>query len=175
MADLVAGKRDRMVWYNLHVMIEEGLGLLGWLDDPVSLGLDRQPVHMPFGGHPDVDKIPLNTVVVMPQDIDYAALETGSNAEMRERVFVVDIHAEDHAVGIHLRGDISAMLRGHYPTIGRDQAKLDVYDFDHATPPIVATMDIENVRDDRAVGGREPWERYWYSILFVVEDEGWDV
>lgn len=171
---LEAGKRDRMVWYAMHTMIESGLDQLGWLDDPVTNGLDRLEVQIPWGGFPDGEPVPVNAVVVMPEDTDYSELETGSNAERRDRVFVIDVYAEDHAVGVHLRGDISAMLRGHHPSIGRDRNILEVEDLDLATPVVVATMDIVNVRDDRARGGTDPWERYWYSIVCVVEDEGWD-
>ena len=174
MADLVAGKRDRMVWASLYQMVKDCLELLGWFDDPTANSLDRKPVAMPWEGWPDGEKIPVNAIVVMPEDTDFDALEIGSNAEERRRIFIIDIYAESHAIGVHLRGDISAILRGQLAAVARDRNVLDVYDYDMATPAVVATMDIENVREDRAQGGQEPWERYWYSIMFVVLDEGWD-
>lgn len=170
---LHGGLRDRAVWASLYWMVYDGLEQLGWLDDPVANDIPRQPVYVPWGGFPDGEPITVNAVSVMPEDNTYSPLETGSNAEFKNRFYVIDVYAEDHAVGIALRGDISAMLRGQHPTIGRDQNKLDVYDYDMATPAIFATMDIENVRDDRAIGGSEPWERYWYSILLTIEDEDW--
>lgn len=171
---LEAGKRDRMVWASMHSTIHSSLELLGWFDDPTVNGLDRQPVAMPWEGWPDGEKIPVNAIVVMPEDADFNALEIGSQAEERRRFFLIDIYAESHAVGVHLRGDISAILRGQMSSIGRDRNIVEVTDQDMATPAVVATMDIENVREDRSNGGREPWERYWYSIMCTVIDEGWD-
>lgn len=169
---LEAGKRDRMVWYNLHRMIADGLELLGWLDDPVANNLKHQQVYIPWGEPDDSDPVPVNTVRIMPEDNDFEDMETGSHAQMSQRVFVVDIYAENHAIGMHLRGDISAMLRGHLASVGRDRPVLEVYDYDLATPAVVAVLDIENVREDRA-RGNDPWERYWYSIMLVLEDEVW--
>lgn len=171
---LEGGKRERMIWMSVWSMISDNLDALGWLTDPVAAGYDRAPVTIPWGGFPDGEPITPNGIAVMPEDVTYTGLETGSTASQRNRVFYADIFAEDHAVGINLRGDISSILRGEYPSIGRDRNIVEIYDFDLATPAVVAVMDIENVSDDRSKGGTEPWERYWYSVLFTVEDEGWD-
>ena len=168
------GLRDRMVWTSMFNMVVESLDLLGWLDDPVAAALDHAQVQVRMTPWPEGQPIPPNTVVIMPEDIDYLGLETGSNAEIRNRVFLIDIYAEDHIVGRHLSGDISAILRGRMPSIGRDRAVLDVYDYTQATPPVVAVCDIENVRDERAHSTTHPWEQCWYSVMCVIEDEGWD-
>lgn len=167
-----AGKRDRMVWYSLHRHVYDGMELLGWFDDPVALELDRQAVHMPFGGYAEGVTIPVNSIVLMPDDTSYTDLECGSNSQRGDRGFLIDIYAEDHATGIHLRGDISALLRGHYSSIGYDQNKLEVVDEDQATPSVFATLDIEGVREDRG-RGNDPWEQFWYSITLGIEDDVW--
>lgn len=173
MVALEGGKRDRMVWMSVWTMLRDGLDQLGWLTDPVAAGYPRQPVTIPWGGIPDGEPIRPNAISVMPEDIDYVNMETGSDLQSGNRFFVVDIYAEDHAVGVNLRGDLSAMLRGNYPSIGRDRSVVEVYDYDMATPGLIAVMDIVNVSDDRAQSAKQPWERFWYSILFTVEDENW--
>lgn len=170
---LEGGKRDRMIWYANWLLIRDNLGALGWLDDPVANSLPRQPVEIPWGGFPDGEAITPNGIAVMPFDTDYVGLEIGSTLSRGDQIFVCDIYAEDHSVGVALRGDISAILRGAYPSIGRDRNVVEVYDVDLATPALVATLDIEDVRLDRANEGRQPWERYWYSIMWTVEDEDW--
>jgi hypothetical protein len=168
-----AGQRDRFVWYSLHEHVRAGLDLLGWFDDPVANDLDRQAVHMPFGGYTEGVTIPVNSIVLMPGDTGYSGLEIGSNSQRGDRVYLVDIYAEDHATGVHLRGDISALLRGQLPDLGYDNNVLEVIDPDQATPSVFAVLDIENVREDRAYGGNDPWEQYWYSIMLVIEDDVW--
>lgn len=173
MPTLEGGKRDRMIWYAVWDLIREHLDMLGWLQDPVTNNLPRQPVEIPFGGFPDGEAITPNGIAVMPFDTTFVGLEVGSTLSRGDQIFVVDIFAEDHATGVALRGDISAILRGEYPSIGRTRNVVEVYDQDLATPALIATLDIEDVRNDKAPGGAEAWERYWYSILFVVEDEDW--
>lgn len=169
---LAGGKRDRMIWLSLYRMVYDALEELGWFNDPVANDLDRQRVNMPWGGFSDHEPVPVNAIVVMPEDISRSPMETGSSAMFKNRFYTWEIYAEDHAVGSHLRGDIAAILTGEHPEIGRVANTLEVYDWDMATPGLVAVMDIEDVRDDRAKGGQEPWERYWYSILHRVEDDG---
>lgn len=170
---LEGGKRDRMVAASFFQWLKEGADQLGWLEDPAISGADHSQVYIVEGPIADNETIPPNTVVVTIEDIDYEDVETGSNSQRATRMGLVDIYAEDDIVGQHLRGDLSAMCRGHMASIGYDDPGFEIFDYDQATPSAVGAAEIASVRDERARGGTQEWERHWFSIMAVIEDEAW--
>lgn len=174
MTQLEGGKRDRMVAESLKLFVEDGMALLGWFTTNPHHPTPEVLSH-PM---PDSREITGIKVYVSTEDIDYEDMETGSNLQRGSRAFIIDVFVDDKirfadAVALHLRGDISAMLRGQFPSIGYDQAKLPLWNLQLATPVVVARMDIVDVRDDRSRGLIQEWEREWLTVAFVLEDEPW--
>lgn len=166
------GKRDRMVSHSLFRLVQDKLDELNWLDETPA---EHQRVRVIEGPWPDETPIPLNTVIVYIDDIDYDEMEVGSsNSEFSSKALVADVYAESQSIGTHLAGDVCALLRGQMPSIDRTQAKLEVYDWSLATPAVFAVcdlVDISNLRGGK--GSTQPWERYWWSVTGTIEDEVW--
>lgn len=167
MATLVGGLRARMIYDSIFNAIQDSLTDLGWFDSGranLPLNFVSEPVN-------DTQEIPLNTMVLVPEDMFDLEAEMGSMLSEHRRTFFLDIYAENLSIGEHLAYDIRDIIQGRFPSIGRDGPYFDIYNYALATPVVFTTIDIENVTADRGHDNfAYPWRRNWYSIAFDTVD-----
>ncbi len=82
----------------------------------------------------------------------------------------IDVYAQDDATGTHLSNDIRDILRGKFPSIGRIRPLCEVYDKTMATPSVIFTVDLEEVRWDRGRSFAEDWLKHWFVVSATLTD-----
>jgi hypothetical protein len=163
---IVGGLRSRLIFDSTFRLISDGLTALGWFDPARR----HAPVNL-VDEPPDTEReVPLNTLALSDENVSGTAWELGSNLAEKIRFFYVDLYAESDSLGKHLIGDVADLLEGRFASIGRTGPTVDVYDFRQATPSVVATCDVVNLRVDRAHGWTKEWLRNWFSIQFQLVD-----
>lgn len=170
MPNPVGGYRARIIQDSTHAMMRDALDALGWMDATPA----HQAVNLvaePVDSH---EHVPFNTVAVYFANVGDTDLELGSNASEDRWFGVVDIYAEDEAIGRWLSHDVRDILRGKFPSIGRTQANVQVIDYDLATPVVVFVVDIENVAGDRALARGRAFEEFWWVVAFEAVDDYYD-
>lgn len=166
MATITGGLRLRLIRESLFAMIEDALDQLDWFDGtrphlPVTF-LSKNLNH-------DVQIDP-NTGALTDENMASDEVELGSLMAEHRWIFYVDFFAESDALGLHFIGDVKGILEGRMNSIGRDDPSFTVYDYRQATPPSIATCQIEDVTTDRAHGFLKPWLEHWYAAQFTVLD-----
>lgn len=166
MSTYVGGLRARLIADSLYTMVRDALEDLGWF----AAGRQHQAINMRPESVPENEQIPLNTLAVSQLDVSDLEAELGSNLTEDRWTFYVDFFAENDVVGKHLIHDVRDILRGKYPSIGRSAPILRVYDYTQATPPVLFTVEIENVVVDQAHDFPQSWRRYWYMARCELVD-----
>lgn len=163
------GLRDRLIRTALHVLVLDIVEAVGWRDP----GRKHAPVNVVATAYDTSELIAPNTIGVWLDDVDYEDGELGSNASIDTLSGVIDIFGESDSFSKEISGDISAGLRGRFPSIGRDRAVLEVFDT-MATPQLLDVCDIENVHIREAHDFPQEWLRHWRSITLdiVIGDFG---
>ena len=164
------GLRSRLILDSLYHLIDDSLNALGWYDS----GRQHLPVSVTAEPINNNEEVPLNTIGVELDSSSDTDLEVGSNATIDDWLCYVDVYAENPAIGLELSNDIRDILRRQHPSINRDRAVLDVYDYRLATPTVLFTAFITNVRVDRARDWIQLWKQNWVSLSFTLSDEGGD-
>lgn len=162
----VGGLRQRLIKDSLYRMLYESSESLGWFNP----GRFHKPILFRATAVPTNEEIQLNTVVLSDESVDDVDWELGSLMSEHRSVFYLDIFAEDESVGVHLSGDLRAILGGRMPSIGRIGPSFEVLDLTMATPVPIFNCEIERVTIDRAHDFPKPWQRFWYVIRFEVLD-----
>lgn len=165
------GLLDRLVEESIHRMLRDALTTLLWFEATESEGGTRRGYTQRVQLLPEPlakDKqIPPNTAVLDMDDIDDDGYEMGNGvATSRRYLGYVDFYGENRSVGGQFAGDASAILRGDFPSIGRDAPRVDVVDWSLATPDSVTFCAIENVRTLRSRGTSSTWDGLIWSIQF---------
>jgi hypothetical protein len=156
---LEGGLRDRMVIESLGNHIQTHLTALGWFD-PLR---EHKPINVISGFPNDTDEVELNTMAFSVENAFGEDMEMGSDAEVHQTAFFVDMFMEDDAVGWHLSGDVYFFLKKN--------RHLDVFDYSTGGNPVdfkVELMDIDRRKPVRAVNA---WQRHWFTVSFVAEDD----
>jgi len=162
------GLRQRLIKDSLFNLVRDGLTDLGWFEASPA----RRDVKMVAKLIPLTEEISPTTIAMAPLDQSERELELGSSAAEIEWEIYFDIFAENEAIGVHLAGDVKAILGGRYPDIGRTSPVLPVYDYRQATPSVIFTCDLQDISVDRALlESPRPWQQYWWQIRVVVVDE----
>lgn len=169
---IVGGLRDRLIIENMKMLIEDNLNLLGWFDTENqlianSLTVLSSPVD-------DTEELLPNIISLSPEEKSSDELELGSDfSEYRWQVYV-DIYAEDHASGLHLCGDVEAIISGKLASIGRVGKHIPIYDLTMATPPIAFYIEIDNIVSSKQRFYNRNFERHWWTVGFEIIDSYYD-
>lgn len=163
---LVGGKRARAVIDSVYYEVERILTDLGWFDSgrahlPIDL-IDEDPI--------DRETVAFNTLAVVPSNTTDEDVEMGSNLSDHRRTFYLDFFAENQAIGEHLINDLGDALQGRMASIQRGSPYIPLYDYSQATPPLIRNMEVEDVVVSRAPTYSQAWQKYWYSIQFLIID-----
>lgn len=162
----IGGLRDRLIHESLYRLVRDALlDNLGW-GAPGRAHLPLNVVRTPVDPHTDV---PLNTMTVTPEDIAGEPYELGSHASVDTHPFWVDFYGENEDVAGQVIGDVREILRGKIA--GRTAPVLDVYDFDLATPVVLFSCVLEDVRTHRAHEVTRAHEQHWRAVSVDVVDE----
>lgn len=159
MATLEGGLRDRMVAESLGRQIEGDLTVRGWFD----AGREHAPINVITAFPNDTDEVPVNTIAFSVEEAFGDDAEMGSNSEVMQTAFFVDMFMEDDAVGWHLSGDVYSFLK-------KNAASLDVFDYSDVGDPVeftVGLIEIDRRKPTRAVNS---WQRHWFTVSFLAED-----
>lgn len=169
---VVGGLRTRYLQDSFFNMLEDALTQLGWFAE------DRyhSPIYMIDGDVSETDSeqketpIPFNTLSVSWDSYFDNEFEMGSTLVEANQLCYVDFYAEDDSVGQHLIYDVLAIVSGRMPSIGRDSATFDVYDYSLATPAKIFYCELRDPLVDRARNVIKPWQRHWWSLQVRVLD-----
>lgn len=176
MPALEGGYRDRLIIMSFRETLWTALDELGWFDTDRA----HQTVTWREGPVPHDEEIAYNTVVVTFEDDDGTDAELGSNASDIVHTGWVDFYAEPpppegmggEALGKHFIGDVKAILVGAMSSAGRTRPVIDVLDYGMATPARVFSVmvDTERTRTSRIQRAHQPWERWWYTCVFELNE-----
>lgn len=163
------GQRDRYIIESFYRMLEGALVDLGWFDlnNPI---FEKNPMEIVPGPVNHTDEIHLNTMAVSFEDVTPDPLELGSNGLVLTHEVYVDFFAEDEASGVHVSGDVKAILCGQMPSIGRNWPVFSVLDWSLATPSELFVCSIEQVERNKVHRNEQPWQRYWYTVSAQIEE-----
>lgn len=173
MTDYFGGSRARLIKRSVFELIDNGIRDLGWYDsgrNHLSVRFSPKPVDS-LETKLSQDLKP-NLITLTDEDDNEEELEMGSLSMTTSWNFYVDIYAEDSSVGIDLSRDIRDILQGrHDPNRVSEQGpRLQVYDYDLATPVPIFYCDIENVDRGRVKTFVKPWQKFWYLVGFDIVD-----
>jgi len=164
---IVGGLRSRLIYDSIRIEIERALGQIGWFD----AGRQHLPINFVALPIDDSQEIPLSTLVLVGGNaVDPEPLELGTDYAEHKRVYYLDFYAENQSVGEHLIFDCKGILEGRMPSISRGSPTIQIYDYTQATPPVMATVEIDNVEVDKGHVFNYPYQKYWYSCMFEVTD-----
>lgn len=163
---VVGGLRARLIRDSIYNAIYAGLDALGWFDE----GRKHTPINFTGKIVDQDEEIPLNTIVLVDEDIMESEIELGSNLAEHDWTFYVDFYAENAGIGRELINDVRDILAGRMSSIGRSHPSVIVFDYREPTPPALFKVHIEDIVIDRATGFPKPWQKHWYSCRFSVID-----
>lgn len=168
MATVVGGLRARFIKDSVFSYVRDKLGDLHWLD---QTGRQHSPVTFVDEPQNVTEKIESNTLALSTENTGETDLELGSALSEFRWPMWLDFFAESEAVGIHLVGDVAAILAGRMASIGAHRRAIPVYDFAQATPAVLFVVQIENVRTEKAHDWPHQWLKHWHSCSFDIVDE----
>jgi hypothetical protein len=163
----VGGIRERFIKDSVYEYLKAKLGALGWFNS------GRQ--HAPIAFHDEAvdirQLVALNTLTLSSENNVGDDIEMGSNLTEFTWTMFVDFYAESEAVGLHLIGDVAAILRGQMSSIGAQRSFVPVFDYFQATPadPIFY-VGVEKVRTDKAHDFPHVHLRHWHACQFDIID-----
>lgn len=159
------GLLERSIEESVYQLIVESLQALGWFNP----GREHSPIVPTTEPVETYESIPTNLLVVNIEVSEDSQYELGQGPAIEDgHTFYVDFYAEDLSVGRHVSGDVRAILRGTAPSIGRTINTVDIYDYEQATPPVIAVGVIEDVRTEKPSMFSRPWKQRLFSTAFVV-------
>lgn len=163
---IVGGLRMRLLHDSLHALVVEGLTELGWLDPDRSHGPIRvltQPTRWDTPIQP-------NIVAIDHESVTSTEFEVGSLLTEDTVISYVEIYAESDSLGMDLSNDVRDVLRGRL-TMATIYGTFPIYDYRHATPPIVghATVNAVNSLRNAAIS-EENWVRHWFRVRAEILD-----
>jgi hypothetical protein len=163
----VGGIRERFIKDSVYAYLKAKLTALGWFDP------SRQHAPIIFEDEAtDIRQlIEPNTLTLSAENNIGTEVELGGMLTEFTWSMFVDFYAESEAVGLHLIGDVAAILRGQISAVGAGRAYVPVFDFFQATPvdPIFF-VGVENVRTDKAHDFPHAHLRHWHACSFDIID-----
>lgn len=165
MPDVEGGILERFLEESLYQRILGGLTQLGWFQP----GRSHSPIVPLQEGVPTYESIEKNTLVINFESADDDLHELGGDVALEDTYLgYAQFFAEDLSVGAHLSGDIRAILRGGFPSIGYDTPVLEIFDYRHATPPVIGYALIENVRREQNAAFSRPWKATLFDVQYTI-------
>ena len=166
---LEGGLRDRFLLESAHRWIRHGLTEKGWF----SLDAGHAPVSLRGRALRAEEDIEPNLITVSKGPTDTNDAETGSNLGEAATELWVTIYAENEAIGIHLQGDVFAMLSGRLASIDFDTPGFQVYDWRGAADPPTYPpstdelfwVELEDVVNDREHDPTSGQERLTFYVI----------
>ena len=169
MTTIVGGLRDRLITENIRIMLVDALTNLGWFDSNTQLR--SMPLQVRTEPVPPDEEAKPNIIAISSEDIIDTEAEMGSNLSDFTYTYAIDIYAERASTGKHLAGDVRSILQGRFPSIGRTEPHVEIYDLSMATPMHVFTVDLENIMSGRQRHFAKGYEKFWWTVMFDVKDE----
>ena len=162
MATVVGGLRTRYVHNSLFNMLEDTLTSIGWFDGGrahSSVSIRSTPLDADEEAQP-------NLIAIDLYDSDMEDAEMGNSVLTYDTYFyAIDVYAENHAVGMHLAGDIRDILKGKFSTHGRTGPTLPVFDYSLTTPAQIAVLEIEDIQMAKSQSYSKPHEKYYWQVI----------
>lgn len=168
----IGGLRARLVKDSAYYMIKDSLDQLNWFDP----NREHAPISFIPEAIPENTEIPFNTMALSDENSYTTDIELGSGLVEKRWTFVIDFYASNSALGLHMAEDISSILEGRFPSIGRHDPILPVKDYSIGgnNPPEIFICEIENVTVDRIKGWPKPFQQFWYIVTFDILDCYWN-
>lgn len=175
MSTYVGGARQRLIDDSLYHLIRDHLATLGWFnttiyDLPTPGTRQHHPVTFVTEPIKHEEPIQLNTIALTDGNTDDHEAELGSNLGEERSIMYVDVFAENKAIGKSIAYDIRDILAGRFASLGLTSPTLHAYDYHMATPSVIFTCDIENIKVDRAQDFPHPWLQNWYAVRCEIVD-----
>lgn len=167
MAQVVGGLRAQYIREAVYQELYRSLEELGWFNP----GRKHKPITFPGITETNDNEIPINRLALSDEDQYERPLEMGSNATENQWTYWVDFYAQNDSLGKHVIYDVKDILAGRMSSIGRAHPRIQVYDYQMATPEPIFTVEIEDIVTDR--GARliaKPYQKHWYACRFTVVD-----
>jgi hypothetical protein len=168
---VAGGLRARFVHDSFHVAVKAGLNDLGWLDSTVWDNPPGVRRHRPVAvlAEPlDWDRpVEPNVVAVSFSGSEATEIELGSMTIIDGLAATIDLLAESDSFADNLIGDVRDLLRGRLA--GRKWT-FPIYDFRHATPPVLGYGEVDEVRVIRTgTMDTAAWRRHWHQLTCRVQ------
>lgn len=160
-----AGLRLRFIRDSLFYMVRESMEAAGWFENEPR----RAPVELlpePVDG--SVEIVP-NKVAMSTDDTTTLEWELGTDMEQLRWDVYFDVFAENESVGIHIVGDIVAILKGKMPSVGRTSSSFDVYDFRDMDEGPIFKCDLEEIDSSRVDPTTNFNKFYWVIGCQIVD------
>lgn len=163
----VGGVRERFIKDSVFEYLKGKLATLGWFSD----GRQHAPVRFTDEAVDIRQLVEPNTLTLSAENNLAEDVELGGLLTEFTWTMYVDFYAESEAVGLHLIGDVAAILRGQMSSIGASRAYVPVFDYFQATPvdPIFF-VSVEKVRTDKAHDFPHMQLRHWHACSFDIID-----
>lgn len=162
----VGGLRARLVRDSVFHCIDKLMTDLGWYAPADS----HQPIRFLADPLPLDVEVPLNTMALSEDGDAPDEIELGSQLAEHNWSMFVDFYGENEALALHVVRDIADGLAGRMSSLGRFAPLIEVYDWTLATPVCIFTVQLEQIKTERAHNFPHPWLRHWYSCSFTVID-----
>lgn len=168
------GLRSRLILDSTRVTIVAGLEDLGWFnptvyDNPPGVRRHRNVHYLTKPVHWD-QEVTVNAFAVTAEDISDDPIGLAGELEDTLRCYV-DVFAQDEQFGIHFAADVRDILAGKMPSIGRTGPFINIFDLRTSPPTAFTTVEVDDLRIDRAQQTVLPWQQYWYMIRFDLIDD----
>lgn len=163
------GLDQRFLRYGVYHLLDWALTDLGWFGDrrhrPVTLLFE--PLNWDEPVDPNLIGFELISTPV-------EELELGNVQLTRARTrLIVTALVENASLGLELAGDISAILTGSLPSIGRERGVIELLDYRQATPPVIGYVSVDGVIvDEPASHTKRDWRQHWYTVECVLTLDG---
>lgn len=164
--EIIGGLRDRLIRDNLYNELKAGLEYLDWFDS----GRQHRPVDFrsePIGH--EKEALP-NIVTLSFEDHRSRDYELGSYASEHTQDVWLDVYAESYSVGMHLTGDLKALIGGRFNFTGIQGQRLSVLSLHEATPTHQFYVEIDRIYSDRSRVYSKPFEEFAWMINFTITD-----
>lgn len=166
MSQYVGGLRARLIRESIFQELQTSLAALGWFDT----NRRHKPITLLDEAVPDREQVLVNTAALTDTNEIETDEEVGSNLAEHRWTFYLDFYGESDALATHFVHDVRDLLRGRFPSIGRTDPSIPVYDWTQATPSYLFRVQIENMVVDRAQNFTSPRLAHWYALRFEVVD-----
>lgn len=156
----------RLMLDSLALAVEETLAVHGWFDP----GRQHKPITVATGTSSPTDPITTNTLAIVATMVLTEEMEVGSDLLQDTSFVVMQFHAENEALGVHLINDLRDAMRGRIAG-GMPRGRFPILDLRMATPVPVAYAAIRDVVTDRNVAAvTSVWNRNVHTVACYVDD-----